>query len=70
MIDDQKLYTLGVGMTMFRTCGSPFTRAGTSVSLQGIRAAFYLVISAPVVLLFIMMKDLFSQDSIEGAFKQ
>jgi ABC-type glycerol-3-phosphate transport system permease component len=70
MIDDQKLYTLGIGMAMFSTCGAAFKQAGTNFSLQGIRAASYLVTSAPVVLLFIMMQDSFAQGLTEGAVKQ
>jgi ABC-type glycerol-3-phosphate transport system permease component len=70
MIDDQKLYTLGVGMAMFTTCGAAFNQAGASISLQGIRAASYLMTSAPVVLLFIMMQDSFKQGLNEGAIKQ
>jgi ABC-type glycerol-3-phosphate transport system permease component len=70
MIDDQNLYTLGVGMAMFTTCGAAFKQGGISISLQGIRAASYLVTSAPVVLLFIMMQDSFKQGLSEGAIKQ
>jgi ABC-type glycerol-3-phosphate transport system permease component len=69
MIDDPKLYTLGVGMSMFTTCGAAFKQAGTSVSTRGIRAASYLVTSAPAVLLFIMMQDYFVQGLSEGAIK-
>jgi ABC-type glycerol-3-phosphate transport system permease component len=70
MIDDQKLYTLGVGMAMFTTCGAAFKQAGANISVQGIIAASYLVTSAPVVLLFIMMYDSFAQYLNEGAIKQ
>jgi ABC-type glycerol-3-phosphate transport system permease component len=68
MIDDQKLYTMGVGLTMFTLCGN-FRQAASRISGQGIIAAGYLVASAPSVLLYIMMQDYFVQGLSEGAIK-
>jgi ABC-type glycerol-3-phosphate transport system permease component len=53
MIDDHNLYTLGVGLTMFRGCGAAVMQSAGDISRQGIRAASYLVASAPVVLLYL-----------------
>ena len=61
MIDDHNLYTLGVGLTMFHGCGAAVMQSGADISRQGIRAASYLVASAPAVLLYIAMQDFFVQ---------
>jgi ABC-type glycerol-3-phosphate transport system permease component len=61
MIDDPNLYTLGVGLTMFGGCGAAVRQSGANISRQGIRAASYLVASAPAVLLYLAMQDYFIQ---------
>jgi ABC-type glycerol-3-phosphate transport system permease component len=61
MIDDQHLYTLGVGLTMFIGCGSAVLQSAGNISREGIIAASYLVASAPAVLLYIAMQDYFSE---------
>lgn len=67
MIDDQNLYTLGVGLTMFSGCGAAVMQSGANISRQGIRAASYLVASAPAVLLYLAMQDYFVQGLIGEA---
>jgi ABC-type glycerol-3-phosphate transport system permease component len=61
MIDDQNLYTLGVGLTLFNGCGAAVMQSGDNISREGIRAASYLLASAPAVLLYIAMQDLIVQ---------
>jgi ABC-type glycerol-3-phosphate transport system permease component len=61
MIDDHELYTLGVGLTMFNGCGAEVMQSAGNISREGIIAASYLVASAPAVLLYIAMQDLFAQ---------
>jgi ABC-type glycerol-3-phosphate transport system permease component len=61
MLDNHSLYTLGVGLTLFNGCGAEVMRSGGNISREGIRAASYLVASAPAVLLYVAMQDLFAQ---------
>jgi ABC-type glycerol-3-phosphate transport system permease component len=62
MIDDPRLYTLGIGLSMV-------TGGGTRVASGGTTVASYLLASAPAVLLYIMMQDYFVQGLSEGAIK-
>jgi ABC-type glycerol-3-phosphate transport system permease component len=69
MIDDQKLYTLGVGLAMFDTGGAELMQAEASVSQQGIRSAGYLLASIPAIVLYITMQKYFVKGLTEGALK-
>jgi multiple sugar transport system permease protein len=69
MIDDQNLYTLGVGLAMFDTGGAELMQAEASVSQQGIRSAGYLLASIPAILLYITMQKYFVKGLTEGALK-
>jgi ABC-type glycerol-3-phosphate transport system permease component len=69
MIDDQKLYTLGVGLAMFDTGGAELMQAEASVSQQGIRSAGYLLASLPAILLYVTMQKYFVKGMTEGALK-
>jgi ABC-type glycerol-3-phosphate transport system permease component len=46
---------------MFGGCGAAVRQSGANISRQGIRAASYLVASAPAVLLYLAMQDYFIQ---------
>jgi ABC-type glycerol-3-phosphate transport system permease component len=69
MIDDQNLYTLGVGLAMFDTGGAEMMQAEASVSEQGIKSAGYLLASIPAILLYITMQKYFVKGLTEGAIK-
>jgi multiple sugar transport system permease protein len=69
MIDDQKLYTLGVGMAMFDTGGAELMQADGRVSQQGIFSAGYLLASIPAILLYLAMQKYFVKGMTEGALK-
>jgi ABC-type glycerol-3-phosphate transport system permease component len=69
MIDDQKLYTLGVGLAMFDTGGVTSVLGDGTVSEQGIRSAAYLMASIPAILLYITMQKYFVKGLTEGALK-
>jgi ABC-type glycerol-3-phosphate transport system permease component len=69
MIDDQNLYTLGVGLAMFDTGGAELMQAEASVSQQGIKSAGYLLASIPAILLYITMQKYFVKGLTEGALK-
>ena len=69
MIDDQRLYTLGVGLAMFDTGGAELMQAEANVSGQGIRSAGYLLASIPAILLYITMQKYFVKGLTEGALK-
>ena len=69
MIDDQNLYTLGVGLAMFDTGGAEMMQAEASVSQQGIKSAGYLLASIPAIVLYITMQKYFVKGLTEGAIK-
>jgi len=69
MIDDQNLYTLGVGLAMFDTGGAEMMQAEANVSEQGITSAGYLLASIPAILLYITMQKYFVKGLTEGALK-
>jgi ABC-type glycerol-3-phosphate transport system permease component len=69
MIDDQNLYTLGVGLAMFDTGGAEMMQAEADVSEQGIKSAAYLLASIPAILLYITMQKYFVKGLTEGAIK-
>jgi ABC-type glycerol-3-phosphate transport system permease component len=69
MIDDQKLYTLGVGMAMFDTGGAEMMQAEASVSQQGIKSAGYLLASIPAIVVYLAMQKYFVKGMTEGALK-
>jgi ABC-type glycerol-3-phosphate transport system permease component len=69
MIDDQNLYTLGVGLAMFDTGGAELMQAEASVSQQGIRSAGYLLASIPAIVLYVTMQKYFVKGMTEGALK-
>jgi ABC-type glycerol-3-phosphate transport system permease component len=62
MIDDPRLYTLGIGLSMMTGAGARVARGGTTV-------ASYLLASVPAVLLYTMLQDYFVQGLSEGALK-
>jgi hypothetical protein len=67
MIDDQNLYTLGVGLAMFDTGGAEMMQAEATVSQQGIKSAGYLLASIPAMLLYVAMQEYFVKGLTEGA---
>jgi ABC-type glycerol-3-phosphate transport system permease component len=69
MIDDQRLYTIGVGLAMFDTGGAELMQAEANVSQQGIRSAGYLLASIPAILLYVTMQKYFVKGLTEGALK-
>jgi ABC-type glycerol-3-phosphate transport system permease component len=69
MIDDQDLYTIGVGLAMFDTGGAELMQAEANVSQQGIRSAGYLMASIPAILLYVTMQKYFVKGMTEGALK-
>ena len=69
MIDDQRLYTLGVGLAMFETGGAELMQAEASVSGQGIQSAAYLLASLPAILLYVALQKYFVKGMTEGALK-
>jgi ABC-type glycerol-3-phosphate transport system permease component len=69
MIDDQKLYTLGVGMAMFDTGGAELMQGDGSVSKEGIRSAGYFLASIPSIVLYLAMQKYFVKGMTEGALK-
>jgi ABC-type glycerol-3-phosphate transport system permease component len=69
MIDDQKLYTLGVGLAMFDTGGAELMQAEANVSGQGILSAGYLLGSIPAIIVYISMQKYFVKGMTEGALK-
>jgi ABC-type glycerol-3-phosphate transport system permease component len=69
MIDDQNLYTLGVGLAMFDTGGAELMQAEANVSQEGIKSAGYLLASIPAILLYITMQKYFVKGLTEGALK-
>jgi ABC-type glycerol-3-phosphate transport system permease component len=69
MIDEPRLYTLGVGLAMFTTGGADVMQAEADVSEQGIKAAAYLLASIPAIVLYIAMQKYFVKGLTEGALK-
>jgi ABC-type glycerol-3-phosphate transport system permease component len=69
MIDDQNLYTLGIGMAMFDTGGAELMQAEANVSQQGIHSAGYLLGSLPAIVVYIAMQKYFVKGMTEGALK-
>lgn len=69
MIDDQNLYTLGVGLAMFDTGGAETMQAEASVSQQGIKSAAYLLASLPAIVLYVALQKYFVKGMTEGALK-
>ena len=66
MIDDTKYYTVGIGISMFfggAECVIP------EVSGLGIQSAGYLLVSMPVMILFIVMQKWFVRGLREGVLK-
>jgi ABC-type glycerol-3-phosphate transport system permease component len=69
MIDDQNLYTLGVGLAMFDTGGAELMQAEANVSQEGIKSAGYLLASIPAIVLYVTMQKYFVKGLTEGAIK-
>lgn len=69
MIDEPRLYTLGVGLAMFTTGGADVMQAEADVSEQGIKSAAYLLASIPAIVLYITMQKYFVKGLTEGALK-
>jgi ABC-type glycerol-3-phosphate transport system permease component len=69
MIDDPKLYTLGVGLAMFDTGGGELVQADARASKEGIKSAGYLLGSIPAIVLYVTMQKYFVKGLTEGALK-
>jgi len=68
MIDVQRLYTVGVGITMFSGSGA-MTYDDPDISAVGIQSAGYLMAALPAMLLYIFMQKYFVRGLTEGALK-
>jgi len=68
MIDVQRLYTVGVGITMFSGSGA-MTYDDPDISAAGIQSAGYLMAALPAMLLYVFMQKYFVRGLTEGALK-
>ena len=68
MIDVQRLYTVGVGITMFSGSGA-MTFEDPDISAAGIQSAGYLMAALPAMLLYVLMQKYFVRGLTEGALK-
>jgi multiple sugar transport system permease protein len=68
MIDVQRLYTVGVGITMFSGSGA-MVYDDPYISQGGIQAAGYLAAALPAMLLYVFMQKYFVRGLTEGALK-
>jgi multiple sugar transport system permease protein len=68
MIDVQRLYTVGVGITMFSGQGA-MIYDDPDISAAGIQAAGYLMAALPAMLLYVFMQKYFVRGLTEGALK-
>ena len=68
MIDVQRLYTVGVGITMFSGSGA-MTYEDPDISAAGIQSAGYLMAALPAMLLYVFMQKYFVRGLTEGALK-
>jgi len=70
MIDVQRLYTVGVGITMTMFSGSgAMTQDDPDISAVGIQSAGYLMAALPAMLLYVFMQKYFVRGLTEGALK-
>jgi multiple sugar transport system permease protein len=68
MIDVQRLYTVGVGITMF-SGGGAMVEPDPDISEAGVQAAAYLMAALPAMLLYVFMQKYFVRGLTEGALK-
>lgn len=68
MIDVRRLYTVGVGITMFSGEGS-MVYDDPDISAAGIQSAGYLMAALPAMLLYVFMQKYFVRGLTEGALK-
>ena len=69
MIDDAKLYTLGISLAMFDTGVGDWLQGEANISQQGIKAAGYLLASIQTIVLYVAMQKYFVKGLTEGALK-